>query len=139
MIPNPKENIAARIVTNAPIPWANRFGGPGEYLGLNGANLANTLTANIASGLREGPLNTRAMKPKAMTKIIQLKPVISAIKPKIATTPAVKRDATSLTGFGKEKTFESNDFWSISKYYQISQELCQILKISDKRPKIRSN
>jgi hypothetical protein len=54
--------IAAAVVIAAPMPCANRFGGPGTYLGAPRRGAA-TRVANWPSGLSVGPVSTRAQKP----------------------------------------------------------------------------
>jgi hypothetical protein len=52
-------------VTVAPIPWANRFGGPGTYFAGNGNRGVITLVTSDPSGLSVGPVSTRATNPYA--------------------------------------------------------------------------
>ena len=54
--------IPAAVVKAAPMPWANRLGGPGTYFGRPSRGAA-TRIANRPRGLRGGPVSTRAQKP----------------------------------------------------------------------------
>lgn len=55
----------ALVVIRAPMPCANLFGGPGQNCGLTflAKRGAKTLVTNCPSGLKVGPVNTRAQKP----------------------------------------------------------------------------
>jgi len=53
----------AAVVSVAPIAWAKRLGGPGVSRSANGSAGATTRVASWPSGLRVGPVRTRAQKP----------------------------------------------------------------------------
>ena len=63
--PTPNQATDAPTVTTAPMPWANRFGGPGVSRGSIPARRhgVSTRVTNWPSGLNRGPASTRATKP----------------------------------------------------------------------------
>ena len=62
--PKPSASTSATVENAVPIPWANRFGGPGT--GFEGPSRgAITFWASAPSGLSVGPVRTRAQKPYA--------------------------------------------------------------------------
>jgi hypothetical protein len=50
------------VVIAAPIPWANRLGGPGTGFGAPSRG-ATTRLASAPSGDNRGPVSTRAQNP----------------------------------------------------------------------------
>lgn len=64
-LPNPKYATTAATEMVAPMPWANRFGGPGTYFAGNDSRGVITLVTSCPSGLSVGPVSTRATNPYA--------------------------------------------------------------------------
>ncbi len=92
-------STSAAVEITAPIPWANRFGGPGT--GFFGPSRgATTSIANRPSGLSVGPVSTRAQNPYAIGISSQYQPVASVRITPASTKPATTRAAFSFTGLG---------------------------------------
>jgi len=100
--PAPYQRIVAATVKSAPIACANRLAGPGEYRCATGSRGVTTVVANLPSGLRVGPVSTRARNPYASTGTSHPCWNATDTTASTATTPATVRADVSLTGFGNE-------------------------------------
>ena len=61
--PAANHSTVAVTVNTAPITWAKRFAGPGEYRCSTARRGVTTLVASNPSGLSVGPVSARATKP----------------------------------------------------------------------------
>ena len=61
--PNPYARTTAVTVSTAPIPCANRLGGPETGFSTNGSRGTRPRVTSWPSGLSVGPVQTRATKP----------------------------------------------------------------------------
>ena len=91
-------------MTTAPMPWANRFGGPGTSRGSTPRRVSigvSTRVTSWPSGLNRGPASTRATKPYASGRTSHVCPNSRAVAAITTTPPATNRADTSFTGLGK--------------------------------------
>ena len=61
--PTPNHSTTAVVENTTPMAWAKRLGGPATGRGATGSRGATTRVASWPSGLRVGPVSTRAQKP----------------------------------------------------------------------------
>src|SRR6202789_3031999 len=109
-VPSPSTSPSTSAAEDiaAPIAWANRFGGPGTGRARPSAG-AIRFWAVHPSGLRVGPVRTRAQNPYASGIVSQYQPVIN-VNALSATTPeATVRAAFSLTGFGNASSARTGE------------------------------
>src|SRR6478736_335934 len=96
-------STADAVDTAAPMPWANRLGGPGTRR-VRPSQGVRTLTESWARGEIRGPNSTRSQNPAAMTASPHPKPVSRVTADSATTRAAVMRAAYSFTGFGNANT-----------------------------------
>ena len=91
------------MLSDAPIPCANLFGGPGQYFGFKFNLGTKTRVTNCPSGLKVGPVPTRATNPYVSGIKTQIWSNATIVK-LIQTTPAAtSRAEYSFTGLGNLK------------------------------------
>src|SRR6476619_2137378 len=98
---------AAAVDTAAPMPWANRLGGPGTSR-VRPSQGVRTLTESWAKGEIRGPNSTRSQNPAAMKASPQPKPVSRVTAESATTRAAVMRAAYSFTGLGNANTLRQS-------------------------------
>ena len=98
-------NTDAVMEKTAPMPWANRFGGPATKTWSRFNRGVMTSVAIRPSGLRSGPVSTRATKPYVNGTSTHGLPVITN-RTLITTAPvATMRAEVSFTGLGNPNIF----------------------------------
>jgi hypothetical protein len=96
---------AARADTEntRPIPWANRFGGPGTNFGAMVSRRGRiTLVTSNPSGENRGPYSTLAAKPVVSKAVTTGDPVNTNAAPCSTTPNPTSRADTSSTGLGND-------------------------------------